>query len=53
MGLLSMGNIKNGESVILPPELIEEAQRREDDPDVILRLVDLIFAMRPEDRLPS
>ena len=48
-----MGNIKNAENVIIPPELIEEAERREDDPEVILRLVDLIFAMRPEDRLPS
>lgn len=46
-------NIKKAESVNIPPELVEEAERREDDPEVILRLVDLIFSLRPDDRPPS
>ena len=39
----SIGNNKNAESVNLTPEDVEEARRLEDDPELMLRLVDLIF----------
>ena len=39
----SIENNKNAESVNLTPEDVEEARRLEDDPELMLRLVDLIF----------
>lgn len=44
-------NNKNDESVNLTHEDVEEAERLEDDPELMLRLVDLIFGWEPS-RLP-
>lgn len=46
-------NNKNDESVNLTPEDVQEAERLEDDPELMLRLVDLIFGWEPSRWPPS
>lgn len=46
-----MGNIKNSESVNIPPEEIEKTRALMEDADIVYRLVEFIFA-GTDNRLP-
>lgn len=48
-----MGNIKPTESVNITEDDMEEAERIEGNPDLMLRLVDLIFGFEPDKLPPS